>query len=80
MCKCDWPINNGLILKNSDFIDNGLMFMMNVNDKAIKLYESEGFKKAGTLRDNIKTDNGYRFQRIYSMIEDEYKVCKDVQK
>jgi len=43
------------------------------NDKAISLYESEGFVKEGTLRDNIKTDNGYRSQRIYSMIENEYK-------
>jgi len=43
------------------------------NDKAINLYESEGFVKEGTLRDNIKTDNGYRSQRIYSMIENEYK-------
>lgn len=42
------------------------------NDIAIKLYESEGFVKEGTLRDNIKTDNGYRSQRIYSMIENEY--------
>jgi len=43
------------------------------NDRAIKLYESEGFVKEGTLRDNIKTENGYRSQRIYSMIENEYK-------
>ncbi|MBI9039628.1 MAG: GNAT family N-acetyltransferase [Bacteroidales bacterium] len=43
------------------------------NDRAIKLYESEGFVKEGTLRDNIKADNGYRSQRIYSMIENEYK-------
>ncbi|MDP2058651.1 MAG: GNAT family protein [Flavobacteriaceae bacterium] len=50
------------------------------NDSAIKLYESEGFIKEGTLRDNIKTDNGYRSQRIYSMIENEYIVRKEVQK
>lgn len=43
------------------------------NDRAIKLYESEGFIKEGTLRDNIKTYNGYRSQRIYSMLENEYK-------
>ena len=42
------------------------------NDIAIKLYESKGFIKEGTLRDNIKTNTGYRFQRIYSMIESEY--------
>ncbi len=47
------------------------------NDRAIKLYESEGFIKEGTLRDNIKTDNGYRSQRIYSMIEDEYKPVRN---
>ncbi|MEO6902846.1 MAG: GNAT family protein [Bacteroidia bacterium] len=43
------------------------------NDRAIKLYESEGFVKEGTLRDNVITKNGYRSQRIYSMIENEYK-------
>ena len=43
------------------------------NDRAISLYESEGFTKEGILRDNIKTEHGYRSQRIYSMIEDEYK-------
>lgn len=43
------------------------------NDKAINLYESEGFIKEGILRDNIKTENGYRSQRIYSIIENEYK-------
>jgi len=42
------------------------------NDRAIKLYESEGFKKEGTLRDNIKTNTGFRSQRIYSMLENEY--------
>lgn len=42
------------------------------NERAIKLYESEGFVMEGTLRDNIKTDIGYRSQRIYSMIENEY--------
>ncbi|MBN1415745.1 MAG: GNAT family N-acetyltransferase [Bacteroidales bacterium] len=42
------------------------------NDIAIRLYESEGFIKEGTLRDNIITDNCYRSQRIYSMLENEY--------
>lgn len=45
----------------------------NDNYRAIKLYESEGFVQEGTLRESIKTDNGYRSQRIYSMIENEYK-------
>lgn len=44
------------------------------NDKAIKLYESEGFVKEGTLRENIKTETGYRSQRIYSMLENEYEA------
>ena len=43
------------------------------NTRAISLYESEGFVKEGTLRDNIKTEDGYRSQRIYSMLENEYK-------
>ena len=43
------------------------------NKIAIKLYESEGFVKEGILRDNVRTDNGYRSQRIYSMLENEYK-------
>ena len=42
------------------------------NDRAIKLYESEGFIKEGTLRENFKTENGYRSQRIYSILENEY--------
>lgn len=44
------------------------------NYKAIKLYESEGFVKEGILRENIKTDCGYRSQRIYSMLENENKT------
>ncbi|MBU1012466.1 MAG: GNAT family N-acetyltransferase [Bacteroidetes bacterium] len=43
------------------------------NDIAIKLYESEGFIKEGTLRENIKTEYGYRSQRIYSILENENK-------
>jgi RimJ/RimL family protein N-acetyltransferase len=49
------------------------------NDSAIKLYESEGFVKEGTLRDTIKTDNGYRSQRIYSMIKNEYKATYNIE-
>jgi len=44
------------------------------NEKAIRLYESEGFIKEGTLRQNIKTDTGYRSQRIYSILENEYRA------
>lgn len=43
------------------------------NERAIQLYESEGFVKEGVLRDHIKTEDGYRSQRIYSMLENEYK-------
>ncbi len=43
------------------------------NDRAISLYESEGFVKEGTLRENIRTQDVYRSQRIYSMLENEYK-------
>lgn len=43
------------------------------NERAIRLYESEGFVKEALLRENIKTDNGYRSQRVYSMLENEYK-------
>jgi len=46
------------------------------NEKAIRLYESEDFIKEALLRDNIKTDKGYRSQRIYSMLENEYKSTK----
>ena len=42
------------------------------NEIAIKLYESEGFKFEGTLREGTKTDKGYRSQRIYSILEHEY--------
>jgi RimJ/RimL family protein N-acetyltransferase len=47
------------------------------NPIAIKLYESEGFIKEGTLRECYKSENGYRSQRIYSMLEDEYKQNKN---
>lgn len=42
------------------------------NERAIGLYESEGFVQEALLRENIKSENGYRSQRIYSMLEDEY--------
>lgn len=42
------------------------------NERAWKLYESEGFVQEGLLRENIKTDKGYRSLRIYSMLEQEY--------
>jgi RimJ/RimL family protein N-acetyltransferase len=42
------------------------------NTVAIKLYESEGFTHEGTLKDTFVSGNGYRSQRIYAMLEDEY--------
>lgn len=42
------------------------------NSRAIYLYESEGFIKEGLLRDKFKINNGYRSQRIYSILENEY--------
>ncbi len=44
------------------------------NTRAIALYESQGFVLEGTLRDNIKSKTGFRSQRIYSMLENEYKA------
>ncbi len=42
------------------------------NKRAYNLYESEGFIKEGLLRDKFKTANGYRSQRVYSILENEY--------
>ncbi len=46
------------------------------NERAISLYESEGFVKEGILRENTKTDTGYRSQRIYSILDYEYENLK----
>ena len=43
------------------------------NNRAIKLYESEGFIKEGILRENKKTKNGFRSQRVYAILETEYQ-------
>ncbi|MCW8849407.1 MAG: GNAT family N-acetyltransferase [Melioribacteraceae bacterium] len=43
------------------------------NSMAIHLYESEGFIKEGVLREKFKTENGYRSQRVYSILENEYE-------
>lgn len=42
------------------------------NKRAIHVYESEGFILEGELRDKFKTENGYRSQKIYSILENEY--------
>lgn len=42
------------------------------NKRAYNLYESEGFIKEGLLRDKFKTADGYRSQRVYSILENEY--------
>jgi hypothetical protein len=41
---------------------------MDGNTRAIKLYESEGFIKESVLRENTKTEQGFRSQRIYAML------------
>ena len=46
--------------------------MFDDNAVAIKLYESEGFVCEGTLRDSFVSEGGYRSQRIYAMLENEY--------
>jgi diamine N-acetyltransferase len=43
------------------------------NVRAYKLYESEGFVLDGILRENVRSEDRYRSQRIYSMLENEYK-------
>jgi RimJ/RimL family protein N-acetyltransferase len=43
------------------------------NSRAIGLYESEGFFMEGVIRECIKENNRYRSQRIYSILEHEYK-------
>lgn len=44
------------------------------NPRAWKLYESEGFVQEGLLRENTKTDRGYRSQRLYSLLLSEYQT------
>ncbi len=39
------------------------------NSRAIGLYESEGFIMDGILRENVRSNDGYRSQRIYSILE-----------
>jgi len=43
------------------------------NSRAIDLYESEGFIKEGVLRENTKTGKGYRSQRVYAILENEFQ-------
>ena len=43
------------------------------NTRAIALYESEGFVLDGLLRENVRYGDGFRSQRIYSILEQEYK-------
>ena len=46
------------------------------NDRAKHLYVSEGFTEEGTLRDCIKTEEGYDSLTILSMLESEYFGAK----
>ena len=43
------------------------------NERAIELYEKEGFLQEGLLRDCRKAGEGYRSMVIMSMLENEYK-------
>ncbi len=47
------------------------------NSRAIGLYESEGFILDGILRENVRTGDGFRSQRIYSILEQEYESSVD---
>lgn len=44
------------------------------NSRAIALYESEGFILDGLLRENVRSGDGFRSQRIYSILEQEYNA------
>lgn len=46
------------------------------NVKAIGLYESEGFVFEGKRRECFLDEKGFRSQRIYSILESEYKAPK----
>ena len=43
------------------------------NDRAIRLYETEGFSKEGLLRDCIKQGNAYRSMWIMAILSNEYE-------
>lgn len=45
---------------------------MEGNQRAIHLYETEGFKKEGILRDHLKKEDGYVSLILFSMLETEY--------
>ncbi|MFO7999316.1 MAG: GNAT family protein [Bacteroidales bacterium] len=42
------------------------------NFRAIKLYESEGFKREGLIRDCVKSGEEYRSIWVMALLEDEY--------
>ncbi|HAS43498.1 MAG TPA: GNAT family N-acetyltransferase [Microscillaceae bacterium] len=42
------------------------------NQRAIHLYETEGFKKEGILRDHVKKEDGYYSLIVFSMLISEY--------
>ena len=47
--------------------------VLDTNERAKKLYQSEGFKEEGILRDCLKVDGQYKSLVIMSILEDEYK-------
>lgn len=42
------------------------------NQRAIHLYETEGFKKEGILREHLKKETGYHSLILFSMLASEY--------
>ncbi len=48
------------------------------NSRAIHLYESMGYIYEGTLRDTYLSDGEFRSQKVYSLLEEEYKTLKEL--
>ncbi|MDI9471609.1 MAG: GNAT family N-acetyltransferase [Tissierellia bacterium] len=48
------------------------------NHRAIHLYESMGYVYEGTLRDTVFSQTLYRSQKVYSLLEDEYRILKEL--
>jgi diamine N-acetyltransferase len=44
------------------------------NERAIRLYESEGFVREGTLKDHLFVDGKFRSLHLYAMLEEDYEV------
>ena len=46
------------------------------NERALRLYESEGFKREGVMRDTILTDGVYENLVVLGILRDEYEARK----